>query len=367
MSSKHGLASWLVVACGLGAGVVGAQTAAPAPPLPPLPTTAPEDTLFFLQNIAPLPAFGAQIDVLGSAGSVAGPVVKGKPYSARTITESTQTLGDGNRIVQRNESAFYRDSEGRTRREQTIGGVGPWQTGEPVTMINIHDPVADKTYMLDTAARIAHEIKPFRMAIARAEREIELAKEAGFEGATIERRGVFTAAAPVPPPIPGAPARGVVTVIRNSGANEDVRVYAPGSGAVAVQRDINVELGAYEPAEDLGDQVLEGLLAHGTRMTDTIPAGAMGNERPIAIVTERWYSKDIDAMVLQRFSDPRFGETVSRLVNVVRGDPSPDLFQVPQGYELAADEPAAVGVRVGPAGRAMQWEQRLEPGVPGPQ
>ena len=90
----------------------------------------------------------------------------------------------------------------------------------------------------------------------------------------------------------------------------------------------------YEPAEDLGEQVLEGLLVKGTRMTDTIPAGTIGNERPIDIVTERWYSKDIDAMVLQRFSDPRFGETTYRLVNVVLGDPSPDLFQVPQGYEI---------------------------------
>jgi hypothetical protein len=318
--------------------------------------------LFFLQNIAPLPAFGAQIDVLGSAGSVAGPVVKGKAYSARTITESTQTLGDGNRIVQRNEAAFYRDSEGRTRREQTIGGVGPWQTGEPVTMINIHDPVADKSYMLDPVARSAREIKPFRMAIAHTE-QLEAGTVTG-----IATRGVFTAAAPAAAPVPHGGARGVVTVVRNSGANEDVRVmYAPAQVAgVAVQRDLHAELGAYEPAEDLGDQVLEGLLVHGTRMTDTIPAGAMGNERPIEVVTERWYSKDIDAMVLQRFSDPRFGETISRLVNVVRGDPSPELFQVPQGYELAADEPAEVGVRVGPAGRTMRWEQRIEPATPAP-
>ena len=97
-------------------------------------------------------------------------------------------------------------------------------------------------------------------------------------------------------------------------------------------------VGAYEPGEDLGEQVLEGLLVQGTRMTDTIPAGTIGNERPIEIVTERWYSEDIDAMVLQRFFDPRFGETIYRLVNVVRGEPSPDLFQVPQGYELSGRE-----------------------------
>jgi hypothetical protein len=307
--------------------------------------------------------------VLRAEGNVEGPVVKGKPYSARTITESTQTLADGNRIVQRNEAAFYRDSEGRTRREQTLGGVGPWQAGEPVTIINIHDPVANKTHMLDPTARIAREIKPFNMAIAHAQPiDAADAVKAGVEVGTTAVHGVFTAAVPAPMAGPSG-GRGVVTVIRNSGTNEDVRVYAPGpspgpGGAVRV--DINGAMGAYEPAEDLGDQVLEGLLVHGTRMKDTIPAGVMGNERPIEIVTERWYSKDIDAMVLQRFSDPRFGETVSQLVNVVRGDPSADLFQVPQGYELAADGPGEAGVRVGP-GRAVQFELRREPGAPGPQ
>jgi hypothetical protein len=289
--------------------------------------------------------------------------VKNKPYSARSITESTQMLADGNRIVQRNEAAFYRDSEGRTRREQTLGGVGPWQAGEPLTIINIHDPVSNKTYMLDPTARIAREIKPFNMAIAHAQQ-----LEGALEMRATAVRGAFTAGVPAPMHAPGG-GRGVVTVVRNSGANEDVRVYAPGpapgpGGAVSV--DINAAMGAYEPGEDLGDQVLEGLLVHGTRMKDTIPAGAMGNERPIEIVTERWYSKDIDAMVLQRFSDPRFGETVSQLVNVVRGDPSADLFQVPQGYELAADGPGEAGVRVGP-GRAVQFELRREPGASGPQ
>ena len=166
---------------------------------------------------------------------------------------------------------------------------------------------------------------------------------------------------PAPVPLPGATGvtRGVVTVIRSSGSNEDVRVYGRGAG-VPLPASVDAEMGAYEPAEDLGDQVLEGLLVHGTRMTDTIPAGLVGNERPIEIVTERWYSEDIDAMVLQRFSDPRFGETVSRLVNVVRGDPSPDLFQVPQGYELAAGEAAPPG-RAGTGG-TMPFELRREPG-----
>jgi hypothetical protein len=93
-------------------------------------------------------------------------------------------------------------------------------------------------------------------------------------------------------------------------------------------------------------------------MTDTIPAGTIGNDLKIDIVTERWYSADIDAMVLERFSDPRVGETSYRLVNVVRGEPSPDLFQVPQGYEIKTAEMPHAGIRVGgpDAGQAIHIE-----------
>ncbi len=330
---------------------------------PPTPPTPPEDRVLFLQNVAPLPVFGGSIEVLGGGGGIAGPVVKGKPYSARSITESTQALADGNRIVQRNESVFYRDSEGRTRREQTLGGVGPWAAaGEPATIINLYDPVADKSYMLDPDARVAREIRPFRMAFAQAE-GIETVSGAVGAG-TAEVRRVFSAA--VPAPIPGG--SGVVTAVRGITVEENVTVAAGGNvaaaGTVAFAPSLNAAMGAYAEGEDLGEQVLEGLLVQGTRMRDTIPAGAMGNERPIEIVTERWYSKDIDAMVLQRFSDPRFGETVYRLVNVVLGDPSEDLFQVPQGYELRSAEEAAAMRGVGPLpGRRFEVELRGEPGA----
>jgi hypothetical protein len=86
--------------------------------------------------------------------------------------------------------------------------------------------------------------------------------------------------------------------------------------------------------EDLGEQILEGVLARGSRETHTIPAGAIGNERPIDIVMERWYSDELQAEVLRRNIDPRFGETTYQLVNVVLGEPSADLFVVPESYEL---------------------------------
>src|SRR5258708_10441481 len=47
--------------------------------------------------------------------------VKGAPYSATAVTEVTQVLGDGNRILNKNSSALIRDNDGRPRTAQTIG------------------------------------------------------------------------------------------------------------------------------------------------------------------------------------------------------------------------------------------------------
>jgi hypothetical protein len=87
----------------------------------------------------------------------------------------------------------------------------------------------------------------------------------------------------------------------------------------------------------------------------------MGNERPIEIVSERWFSQDLDAMVLQRFADPRFGETTSRLVNVVLGEPSPELFEVPQGYELRKVDEGVAPALGGVPGRRVEFELRRGP------
>lgn len=324
-----------------------AVAAAQSPPARPAPPAPPEDTVFFLSNAAPLPVFGGQqIDIVRGEGDVLGPVVKGKPYSARAITESTQTLADGNRIVQRNETRIFRDSQGRTRREQTLGGVGQWQTaGAPVTMITINDPVAGKSYVLDPVARTARGIGPFKVVVAHA--------QAGSDGEKVELEKLWTAGVPAPGPVPG----GEVTVVRTeTGGQHDVRVFTRGVAVSAPFAGATVGIG--EPAEDLGEQVLEGLLVKGTGHTDTIPAGTVGNERAIDIVTERWYSEDIEAVVLHRFSDPRFGETVYQLVNVALGDPSADLFSVPDGYErtvIALDDGV---VHVGENGHQVQLDAR---------
>lgn len=340
--------------------VLGAAAVAVALPcaLSAQPTTAPappQDAVFFVAGGSAVMPFGGQVDVIGGEGTVIGGVVKDKPYTADSVTESTQMLADGNRITHRNEARIYRDSQGRTRREQTLNGLGVWQTAnEPLTMVTINDPVADVSYFVDPVARTARKLQPFRLALGDNATWTQavpalppLPPGAGRQ--VFIDRGVVTsdvivgrstdASGAVPPPFEVAvPPPGVA--IRGTAAGgvpgTRVEVQTFGSGPMLAALPVP---GVQPVTEDLGQQVLEGVLARGSRQTQTIPAGTIGNERAIEIVAEQWYSKDIEAVVLRRNVDPRFGETSYRLVHLVRSEPSPDLFTVPQGYELQT-EPA---------------------------
>src|SRR6185369_10358621 len=75
----------------------------------------------------------------------------------------------------------------------------------------------------------------------------------------------------------------------------------------------------------------------GTRSTLTIPAGEIGNERPIDIVSERWYSPELKTLVMTKHSDPQTGETVYKLTGLQRAEPSPALFEVPSDYTVKDD------------------------------
>ena len=91
--------------------------------------------------------------------------------------------------------------------------------------------------------------------------------------------------------------------------------------------------------ESLGTQFMEGVAVEGTRTTLTIPAGQIGNELPINVVSERWFSPDLKVLVMSRQSDPRFGETTYRLTNITRAEPSPQLFEIPADFTIV--DPAA--------------------------
>src|ERR1019366_9871871 len=83
-----------------------------------------------------------------------------------------------------------------------------------------------------------------------------------------------------------------------------------------------------------GTQVVNGVAATGTQITETIPAGAIGNAQPIQIVRATWISSELKVPVQIRSSDPRFGSTDMELTSIVQAEPSASLFVVPAGYTV---------------------------------
>src|SRR5215831_237606 len=91
-----------------------------------------------------------------------GKVVKSAPYSAQMVTQTNQTLSDGNHIQRTLTASVARDIEGRTRSEQTISAIGPLASGNNNKTVMIHDPVGGVSYMLNPANRTAHKMPAMR-------------------------------------------------------------------------------------------------------------------------------------------------------------------------------------------------------------
>jgi len=336
-------ATGILLVCGLNA-FGQQQKETPAP----LPATAPEvrvNTLSGQLEKIPLSPGANTFSFVNSEFIFDGKPIKGAPYSAEAVTETTQVLGDGNRIVNRSTASLYRDSEGRTRREQTLKSIGGVTSGAlPLQTIMISDPVAGVSYSLDPSSRTAHKSPMGSFTFQRAVGgPAGIATGTGnfvFNGGGPEggaaRIGIGTGA--------GAGSSGGVTVATASPSTAAPPVSISrqtvqsigGAGYQVITRDGRSE---NVNKEDLGTQNIEGVSATGTRMTFTIPAGQIGNEGPIAIVDERWFSKDLQTFVMTRHTDPRSGETVYRLTNINRSEPDHSLFEVPGDYQLK--EPAA--------------------------
>ncbi len=96
----------------------------------------------------------------------------------------------------------------------------------------------------------------------------------------------------------------------------------------------NRQVGPAVAIEDLASKNIEGVMAQGTRTTQTIPAGQIGNVLPIKVVDEVWYSPDLKMNILTTHSDPRTGETVYKLTNISRAEPPKSLFEPPADYTI---------------------------------
>lgn len=198
-------------------------------------------------------------------------------------------LADGTRISRKNVTALARDSEGRTRREENLSSVGPWSTeGQSHTMVFVNDPVSQSNYVLDSSQHSAHKATARSFAYRK---QVSTDNSPNADKARLNK---------------------MIAERRAAGAREQANIKT----------------------ESLGNQIIAGVAATGTRKTRTIPAGEIGNDRPIDIVSETWYSDDLQMVVMSRHSDPRSGETTYTLNNIQRVEPAASLFKIPADYTV---------------------------------
>ena len=221
--------------------------------------------------------------------------VKDAAFSAESVTEHVQTLSDGNRLTRKSTAHIYRDAAGRTRREHELNRSGMNANGEAGQLIVINDPIGQVNYVIETQTGVARK------------RDL-------------------------PPP------RVMEAMERARGDNAPFSVLMPASAAHRRMREGDEAQKPAEPVkEKLPAQVIEGVLAEGTRTSITIPAGEFDNDQPLVISHEEWYAPELHMIVLMKHNDPRFGETTFRLTNINRSEPAAELFKLSPDYRVVDD------------------------------
>lgn len=223
---------------------------------------------------------GHMMEMHGPGDPGEGKTVTGIPLTAQIVVTHENTLTDGNRTSRTSQTTLYRDAQGRTRREITVEAATPATASVKHVIIMINDPVSGKRYLLDPANKTARELR-----------------------------------------MPHGPGD---------------HPKRPAGEAVKEMLSKNVQ------RDQLGNKTIGSYEASGEKVTRTIAAGEIGNQKPIEVVTERWFSTDLQLPVLIVHTDPMMGTAITKVTSVTRGEPDASLFQVPADYKVVSgrrDEP----------------------------
>jgi hypothetical protein len=282
------------------AGTVMAQESAPKEKVrtftftqdEPITMMAPPGNMMFQSERLP----EGKIEFFSAEMAGAGELVTASPYTATATTESTQVLADGNKIVNKTSSFVARDSQGRTRRETDLHRIGNLPVDAQKTVF-INDPTTHTQYIFTPGGEATK--------VVRSEGSWKEGPQIIELGGQPERRSQ----------------KKVIVNVQN----------------VREGQQSSKESDEQVKHEDLGTQTIEGVSAQGKRETVTIPAGQIGNERPIEIVTETWFSPELHTLVLRKHSDPRIGDSTYRLTDIKRNEPDAALFQPPPGTKVSVE------------------------------
>jgi hypothetical protein len=223
------------------------------------------------------------------------------PYKAEFKITSVQTLANGTTVTRESTETDAVDSQGR--RMHSITDITPQFGSVPGTFVNANDPVGGTQSSWDSRTKKARVTK--------------MPPKDQRDGCWANDSGTFRMswnAHPTPP---------------------------AGSGSGAAAGEIGVMPASKRPKpeiEDLGTTTIEGLEAHGRRLTTTYQTGEMGNDAPIVTTQEDWTSSEYHISVRQVTDDPRSGKRTRELVDFTPGEPDPATFQPPEGFDVTTDE-----------------------------
>ncbi len=249
-------------------------------------------------------------------------VVKNEPFSAEAVSENVQTLSDGNKIKTTFTLKMYRDKEGRFRREGSINPgilLTPIFKSQPV--FHIIDPVEGVQYYLDITTKTARETRMKPNYSPGDKKPIEIPKNPPKPGNVEEK-------------IARSQEQKKIIEERVAKVNESL-FEEPKTREVVIESD-------YVKSESLGTKTIEGVEVVGNRTIHGINAGSIGNEKPIEIVYERWYSKELQLIIFSKYYDPRYGEQTYRLTNIIRTNPDKTLFELPVDYRIVSKDGAVL-------------------------
>ncbi len=256
-------------------------------------------------------AVSAQIIATSPNGSlppnipVVPTTIKNAAFSAVVITQYDRLVANGNHIHRETRGKVYRDNQGRVRTETQ----SPGNNGDQFLRITILDPVQHTVIHLDPRTKVA--------TVTHTEQTVTAS-----DPVATTRHGITLGGTPI---------------------NDSGQPVGP---PVKIQTDhAAANAGAAVRTQTLGNRSVEGVETVGTRTTRTIEAGAMGNEQPIVSVTDSWYSRELQIVVLNETDDGQSGHNSMKLVDIVRADPNSQLFLIPQDYTVKEHNPATASAR----------------------
>jgi hypothetical protein len=351
--------------------------AAPAAPSPTAPAevspaasaspvaAAPEDSAPPITVQLEPPPISISSSMIGVAGPLGAKAAEGKPIFAEFVTEHHQDFADGNSITRTTSSTIYRDAKGRIRRESQLSLPGLPAGVASATFITIVDRRLGCGWVLNPQEMIAHRYplggQPSYVAHVNAQGGGHLFSRGarpmaghGMDASgsrhwyphafppsvhlsqnSVSPAAMSAASTDAIAAAPGAPGKSEVgsPAMQAAGARADEAGMA---GAAPSMRLDQTFLAAPNPVrtENLGEEMILGFRAHGKRVITTLPPGEIGNDRSIDIVSEQWFSPELELVMRSMHRDPWGGEFTTMVVRIRQGEQPARLFAVPSKYKV---------------------------------